>query len=240
MSDKLIEIQNLKKSFGKNKVLKGINLSFGSGQVIAVMGPNGSGKTTLVKCILGLVKPDSGDILVKSLNIKKTCDYRRFIGYMPQTPSYPENLRVEELVKMFKDVRGNHATHDEELLRQLNISSFYGKPYGTLSHGSKQRVSGSLAFMFNQEIIILDEPTAGLDPVSSEQMKNKILKEKDKGKLLLITSHLVSEVEQLADRVVFLLEGSVEADGTVNELKEKTGEGSLNRAFAKMINGTAS
>jgi Cu-processing system ATP-binding protein len=156
---------------------------------------------------------------------------------MPQVPNYPGNLRVEELVKMFRDVRGNHAFYDEELMKQFSIRNIYNKPYSTLSSGTKQRVSGSLAFLFGQEIIILDEPTAGLDPVSSEQMKNKIIKESEKGKLVLITSHIVSEVEKLASRVIFLLEGSVQADGTVDELKAKTGEDNLNRAFAKIING---
>ncbi len=237
MNNNLIEIRNLKKSFGKNQVLKGIDLAFDKGKIIAIMGPNGSGKTTLVKCILGLVKPDSGDVYVNGLNARKTSDYRRFIGYMPQVPNYPGNLRVEELVKMFRDVRGNHAFYDEELMKQFSIRNIYNKPYSTLSSGTKQRVSGSLAFLFGQEIIILDEPTAGLDPVSSEQMKNKIIKESEKGKLVLITSHIVSEVEKLASRVIFLLEGSVQADGTVDELKAKTGEDNLNRAFAKIING---
>jgi Cu-processing system ATP-binding protein len=226
---------HLKKSFGKNDVLNDISLSVNKGSITAVMGPNGSGKTTLIKCILGLVRQDIGSIKVNGLDTLKNNEYRKFIGYMPQVPRYPENLRISELIKMFKDVRGNDCIYDEELLNRLNITGFYGKPFGTLSSGSKQRVSGAIAFLFGQEVIILDEPTAGLDPVSSEIMKNKIRKEKENGKLILLTSHIVSEVEMLADRVIFLLEGSVQADGSVDELKKLTGEGNLNRSLAKII-----
>lgn len=235
LQNKMISIKGLKKSFDKNLVLKGIDLSFSKGTIAAVMGPNGSGKTTLLKCVLGLVKPDAGEITVNNINIKNNCEYRRFIGYMPQTPRFPENLKVKELIDMLKDVSGNNCKYDEELLLRLNLQAIYNKPIGTLSAGTKQRVSGSLSFLFNREIIILDEPTAGLDPVSSEIMKEKILKEKENGKLIIITSHIVSEVESLSDRIVFLLEGNVHVNSTVDELKDRTGETNLNKAIAKIM-----
>jgi Cu-processing system ATP-binding protein len=159
---------------------------------------------------------------------------------MPQTPRYPENLRVAELISMLKDVKGNHSLNDEELLKKLKIESVYDKPVGTLSSGTKQRLSSTIAFLFNQDIIILDEPTAGLDPISCEMVKNKILKEKQKGKLVLITSHIISEVEALADRLIFLLEGSVCVDSSVDELITKTGESNLNRAIAKIMTESGS
>src|SRR3990172_11347344 len=215
----LLAIQNLKKSFGKNIVLKGINLELNKGTVVAIMGPNGSGKTTLLKSILGLVKPDAGEIYVKNFHVNGNAEYRRHIGYMPQNSCFPENLRVKEVISMLKDVRGNHTSptpltpspkergnlskgkvsngYDEELITKLNIEEFYNKQIGTLSGGMKQRVSSSVAFLFNQEIIILDEPTAGLDPVSTEIVKQKIIDEKNKGKLVIITSHVVSEVEEI-------------------------------------------
>ena len=241
----MISIKNINKSFdlparwlrqaGKNRVLKNINLELNKGSITAIMGPNGSGKTTLLKCILGLVKQDNGEIIVNGINTRNNCEYRKFIGYMPQTPRYPENLRVEELISMLKDVKGNHSLYDEELLKKLKIESIYNKAVGTLSSGTKQRLSSTIAFLFNQDIIILDEPTAGLDPISCEMVKNKILKEKEKGKLILITSHIISEVEALADRLIFLLEGSVYVDSPVDELISKTGESNLNRAIAKIM-----
>ena len=233
----IIQIKNLKKSFDKQEILKGIDLELTKGSITAIMGPNGSGKTTLLKCVLELVRPDSGEITVNGINTKNNCEYRKYIGYMPQTPRYPENLKVKELIAMLKDVKGNHCNYDEELIKELKLEEIFNKPIGTLSSGTKQRVSSAIAFLFDQEIIILDEPTAGLDPVSAEIVKNKIFKEKQKGKLIIITSHIISEVEALADRLIFLLEGSVYVDSSVEELKQRTGEINLNRAIAELMKG---
>jgi len=236
----MIAIKNLKKSFGKNLVLKGINLELNKGSIVAIMGPNGSGKTTLLKSILGLVKPDSGEIYVKEFHVNGNAEYRRHIGYMPQNSCFPENLRVKEVISMLKDVRGNHTVYDEELMKKLSIDEFFNKQIGTLSGGTKQRVSSSVAFLFNQEIIILDEPTAGLDPVSTEIVKQKIIDEKNKGKLVIITSHVISEVEELADRIIFLLDGNVHVDSSVTELLSQTGEPTLSKAIAFLIRQTPS
>lgn len=236
-AQKMIHINNLRKSFGKQEILKGINLELTKGNITAIMGPNGSGKTTLLKCILELVRPDSGEIFVNGINTKSNSEYRKYIGYMPQTPRYPGNLKVRELIAMLKDLKGNHSVYDEELIKQLKMEEIFEKPVGTLSSGTKQRVSSALAFLFDQEIIILDEPTAGLDPVSCEIVKNKIIKEKQKGKLIIITSHIISEVEALADRVIFMLEGNIYVDSSVDELKQKTGIENLNRAIASLMQG---
>ncbi len=231
----ILEIKNLKKSFGKNLALKGLDFELHKGSVVAIMGPNGSGKTTLLKSILGLVKPDTGEIHVKGIHINGNADYRRFIGYMPQNSCFPENLKVKEVFAMLKDVWGNPAEYDEELIDKLKIEEVYNSQIGTLSGGTKQRVSSAVAFMFNQEIIILDEPTAGLDPVSAEIVKQKIIDGKNRGKLIIITSHVVSEVEELAGRIIFLLEGRIHADNSVNELVELTGQNSLNKAIAELM-----
>lgn len=231
----MIEVINLKKSFGKLPVLKGINLSLKEGKVIAIMGPNGSGKTTLLKSMVGLVIPGSGDILIKGKSIKNSWKYREDIGYMPQIARYPENLKVKELIEMIKDIRGSDAELDEELIESLKVFQIYEKTMGTLSSGTKQRVSAVLAFLFNQEIIILDEPTAGLDPVSSEHVKNKIIQEREKGKLIIVTSHIMSEVEEIADRLIYMLEGKIHIDNTVDEIKAATKEVRLGKAIARII-----
>lgn len=231
----MIEITNLKKSFGKLQVLKGINLSLDKGHVVAVMGPNGSGKTTLLKSLVGLVIPTSGEILVKGKSIKNNWKYRENIGYMPQIAHYPENLKVKELIEMIKDIRGSNYELDEELIESLKVFNIYDKAMGTLSGGTKQRVSAVLAFLFNQDIIILDEPTAGLDPVSSEHVKNKIVQEKNKGRLVIVTSHIISEVEEIADRIIYLLEGKIHIDNTVERIRAETNETRLGKAIATII-----
>lgn len=235
----MIEIRNLKKSFKKLQVLKGLNLSLRSGEVVAIMGPNGSGKTTLLKSMVGLVIPDCGDINIMGEDLKKNWKCRQHIGYMPQIARYPENLKVKELIEMVKDIRGPQEKYDNELIEELKVCQIYDKPMGTLSGGTKQRVSAVLAFLFNQDIIILDEPTAGLDPVSAETVKNKILKERAKGKLVIITSHIMSEVEEVADRIIYILEGKIHVDNTVDEIKAATRETRLGKAIARLIGSYA-
>ncbi len=233
----MIEVTGLKKSFGKATVLKGVSVNLPLSTVAAIMGPNGSGKTTFLKSILGLIIPDSGVVKVKGVLIKNNFDYRRHIGYMPQIARYPENLKVKELITMIQNIREHYDHLDNELIEAFKVQDLYDENLGTLSGGQKQRVGGALAFMFNQEVIILDEPTAGLDPVSTEVMKNKIQKEKNNNKLILITTHIISEAEELANQIIYMMEGNILLDSTVEKFKSEMNEISLGKALAKaMIN----
>ncbi len=232
----MVKVRNLHKRFGNLHVLKGIDLAFESGKITAVVGPNGSGKTTLIKSILGLVKPDGGEIYVDETVLNGTYEYRKWIGYMPQIGHFPENLRVEEIILMIKDLRrASDEDIDQELVRLFGLEKEFDKPMRTLSGGTRQKVSAVLAFSFHPQILILDEPTAGLDPVSSRILKEKILQERNRGKTIILTSHIMSEVETLADRIVFLLEGEIYYDGSPTRLKEDVGEQDLERSIAKMM-----
>ena len=231
-----IEIRGLEKSYGKNRVLKGIDLDINSGEITAILGPNASGKTTLLKCILGLVIPSRGEIKVKGKNVSEGYDYKRFIGYMPQEPSFPENLTPEELIGLISNIRGAYPKESIERLAELfRVKDFFRKQIRSLSGGTKQKVSAIIALAFNPDILILDEPTVGLDPVSSSKLKEEITGKKKEGKTVLLTSHIMSEVEELADRVVLLIEGSMKIDSSVQKLKEETGESKLERAIAKLM-----
>jgi len=230
----MIEIKNLKKSYGKLLVLNNININIESGKVTAILGPNSSGKTTLIKCILGLVIPQQGDILINNLSIKNNYSWRSLVGYMPQITRFPENLTLQELLYIFKDLRGTQ-TKEKELITNFGLSKFLNKPLRVLSGGTRQKINIVLALMFNPAILILDEPTAGLDPLASTLLKDKIKLEKQKGKTVVITSHLMSEVEELADKLIFLLEGKIIFAGTLSEIKEKTKENKLERALAKIM-----
>lgn len=225
----MISIENIKKTYGKFHILKSVNLNIEKGQIVTVMGPNGSGKTTLLKCILGLVIPDNGEIKVEGKTIKNNFEYRHKIGYMPQTAFFPENIRVKDVIQIIKEIRGEKAAVDFELYDYYEIEKFTEKKVSSLSQGMKQKVSSALTFMFDSDILILDEPTAGLDPLSAEYMKIKIRKEKDKGKLIIITTHILNEVEELSDRIIFLLDGEVRVN-RVNESSSTNGaEGILNK-----------
>lgn len=230
----MVEITDLYKKFGKNDVLNGINLSIKEGGIFAVLGPNGSGKTTIIKSVLGMVIPDSGRIKVFDTNIKNNSEYRHKIDYLPQIANFPSNLKVNELIKMIKDLRG-HTDTDQNLIEKFKLEPFLNKKLGTLSGGTKQKVNIVLTFMFNSPIIILDEPTTGLDPISLIRLKELIQAEKAKGKTILITSHIMSFVEEVADNIVFILEGKIYFKGSIAELKTKTNQQDFEHAIANIL-----
>lgn len=231
----MIAINGLNKSFKKSVALKGIQTGFQKGQVVSLIGPNGSGKTTLIKCILGLVKPDSGDILLDGHSILKNDEYRSRIGYMPQIGRYPDHMKVGQIFKLLKDVRKNSSGFDEELIHTYGLNDIADKSMRTLSGGTRQKVSAAIAFLFDPEILILDEPTAGLDPLASEILKEKIQSEKSKNKLILITSHILSDFDELTTHVLYLQEGSIEFDGDMGSLKVMTGEDKFAKAIAELM-----
>ncbi len=230
----MVSITDLHKKFNKNTVLNGINLDINKSGIIAVLGPNGSGKTTLIKCILGMVIPNKGTIHVLGTNIKKNANYKHQIDYLPQIANFPNNLKVKELITMIKDLR-KPTSQDANLITLFKLEPFLNKKLGTLSGGTKQKVNIVLAFMFDSPLIILDEPTTGLDPISLIGLKNLIQTEKTKGKTILITSHIMSFVEEVSDQIVFLLEGKIYFNGTINQLKLKTNQPDFENAIASVL-----
>jgi len=230
----MVSIQNLHKKFGNNMVLSGVNLDIKEGGIFAVLGPNGSGKTTLIKSILGMVIPDKGTISVLGKNIKNSSFYRSKIDYLPQIANFPNNLKVKELIKMIKDLRSFNKP-DDNLISHFKLEPFLDKKLGNLSGGTKQKVNLVLTFMFDSPLIILDEPTSGLDPVSLLRLKALIQSEKAKGKTILITSHIMSFVEEVSDEIVFLLEGQIYFKGTIDALKTKTSQSDFEHAIASIL-----
>jgi Cu-processing system ATP-binding protein len=231
----MIRIQNIQKQFKKLVALNDITVEFASGQVVALIGPNGSGKTTLIKTILGLVRPDSGKIFFDNREINHEVDYRKNIGYMPQIGRYPDNMKIGQLFRMIKNLRNDENKIDEELFYQFKLDTILDKSMRSLSGGTRQKVSAALAFLFDPQILILDEPTAGLDPLSSEILKAKIAGEKSKGKLILITSHILSDLEDLTTDVMYLQEGKLMFFKGLEELQSETGEQRLAKAIAQLM-----
>jgi len=232
----MIEITQVNKRFGRLQALRDVSLSFDGSRSIALIGPNGSGKTTLIKCLLGMVMPDSGGIRFRGKDILGGPAYRADIGYMPQMARYPENMTVAQVFEMMKDLRGAATTRtDEELYYGFGLDRMSEKRMRTLSGGTRQKVSAALAFLFNPAFLILDEPTAGLDPVASGILKAKIHTELKKGKLVLITSHVLSELDDLVDELVYLQEGAVKFHQTLRQLQRDTGEEKLVRAIARVM-----
>ncbi len=231
----MIIVSDVNKRFGKLEVLKSIKVEFNQGKSYAMIGPNGSGKTTLIKCILGMVLPDTGTIYVNGKSIANDWSYRNLIGYMPQIGRYPDQMKIGQIFDMIRDLRQDQSRIDEDLIKEFKLDHMRDKRMHTLSGGTRQKVSASLAFLFNPRIMILDEPTAGLDPIAVEIVKEKILAEKNKDRIFLITSHIMSDLDELTSSVVYLEEGKILFNDTIDLLKEETGEIKLGRAIATIM-----
>lgn len=231
----MIDINDINKKFGKLEVLKDVSLSCSRQECIALIGPNGCGKTTLIKSILGMVIPDKGRIDFDGQTIFKQFKYREKIGYMPQIGRYPDNMTIEQIIDMIKKIRNSNEPLDEDLYHGFELGKMRNKQMRTLSGGTTQKVSAVLAFLFNPDVLILDEPTAGLDPLASEILKEKITREKEKGKLILITSHLLSELDDMVTEIVFMQEGQIRFHKKIDQLKAETGEQKISKAIAKIL-----
>jgi len=227
-------VTDLHKAYGKHEVLRGVDLELRNGCITAVLGPNGSGKTTLIKCILGMVIGQQGKIMMNGKDTGHDWQYRSKIGYLPQIARFPENLKVKELVAMIRDIR-NQQAETVKLVDIFGLEPYLNKSLGHLSGGTRQKVNILLAFMFDTPCYILDEPTVGLDPLALIRFKNLLLEEKQKGKSILMTTHMVHLVEELADEVIFLLEGKIYYRGGIEDLKRKYGGASLEESIANIL-----
>lgn len=231
----MIKIEKLHKKFGQNQVLKGIDLDIAQASVCAILGPNGSGKTTLTKCILGMVFPDSGKVYFNGKSIYKQWEYRQDIDYLPQIANFPNNLTVQELITMIKDLRNTTTSKEKELIEVFRLTPFLFKKLSNLSGGTKQKVNLLLTFMFDSPVLILDEPTTGLDPAALIVLKQLITLEKAKGKTILVTSHIMSFVEEIAEEIIFILEGKIYFKGTISALKTSTNQTNFEQAIASIL-----
>lgn len=231
----MIDIKDISKSFGKLSVLRGIDLNLNRGQCIALIGPNGCGKTTLIKIILSMVMADKGEVSINGQLITKGIAYKKMIGYMPQIGRYPQNMTIGQIIEMVQSIRNTSENLDLSLYQSFGMDALLNKKMGTLSGGTTQKVSAVLAFMFNPPILILDEPTAGLDPISAEILKEKIIAERNNGKLIIITSHLLSELDNMVSEIIFMQEGKVAFHQSVDKLKTSTGTTNISEAILRIL-----
>lgn len=232
----MIIATNVSKKFGRLWALNNVSVTCSKGECIALIGPNGSGKTTFIKSVLGMVVPDSGFITFNGKNIVHDWKYRDHIGYMPQIGRYPDNMTIGQVFGMMKDIRNPDKSQvDESLIGEFGLGQLMNKRMRTLSGGTRQKVSASLAFLFNPPVLILDEPTAGLDPLASELLKEKIIREKKAGKLILITSHVLSELDEMITQVMYMQEGKLLFHKKLGDLQRDTGEQKLSKAIAAVM-----
>ncbi len=230
----MITLDTIRKRFGALEVLQDVSLAVRPGAVTALVGPNGSGKTTLIKIVLGLTRADHGALHVDGKLADDAGAYRRAIGYMPQAAHFPVNLRVGDVLDLVSQLRPGERI-DDDLARAFAMDEVKDKLVGTLSGGTRQKVNAVIAFMFRPSLLILDEPTAGLDPLSSNVLKEKIRAVRGEGRSVLVTSHIMAELESLADDVAFLCDGRLRFSGSVAELLGHTGGSSLEDAIASLM-----
>jgi Cu-processing system ATP-binding protein len=231
----LVAGASVRKRFGRLDVLRGVTFTAKAGRITALVGPNGAGKSTVIKSLLGLVRPDGGTLVVDGAAVGDDPTYRAGIGYMPQAARFPENLTGREVIAMLRDLRTQPVPEDDELFEAFGLVTELDKPLRTLSGGTRQKLNAALAFMFCPRILILDEPTAGLDPIASGVLKAKLLRARNAGATLILSSHVLSELEQLADDVILLIDGQVEFEGSLRELLQVTAERRLEPAVAALM-----
>lgn len=233
----MIEIENIGKSYGSKVVLSGISCKSTPGSVFALLGPNGSGKTTLIKAILGLTQPDSGYIRIKGLALE---DYKKsektFIGYMPQSPLFPLNLKVAEILRFLTGIGGVEPIYQENLVSELGMGGFWNQSFAKLSLGMRQKVNILQCFQSDLDVYIIDEPTASLDPGMAFYLKRLIDSKKNSGKTIVFTSHIMSEVEELATDMLVLVEGKAVASGNPREFTESMNARNLEEAMITFWN----
>lgn len=207
----VIAVDHLTKSYGSNKVIKGISFSVKRGEIFALLGTNGAGKTTTLECIEGIRKYDSGDIKITGN-----------IGVQLQSSSLPDNIKAIEAYRLFS--KWNKVQVDLNLFNDLGLADLKNKQYKEMSTGQKRRLHLALALIGNPDILFLDEPTAGLDVEGRVSLHGQIRKLKEQGKTIIMASHDMAEIEQLCDRIAILKDGKIGFIGTTSELTSKVGQ----------------
>ncbi|MEP6762875.1 MAG: ABC transporter ATP-binding protein [Gemmatimonadaceae bacterium] len=234
-SEVLLAARGIDKQYGPRKILHDVNLNITRRSVTAIVGPNGAGKSTLNRILLGLVRADRGSLEFDGLDVGNDVSYRARIGYMPQAARFPENLTVRDVFALLDELRASSVAVDTSLAVDFDLDQQLHRLVRELSGGQRQRLNAALAFRYRPDLLLLDEPTAGLDPIASRILKRAIANARDNGRAVIVTSHVLAELEEIADRVMFLLEGRVQYSGTMTALLANTASFTLEEAVAKVM-----
>lgn len=221
-----LSIRGLTKSYGKVEALKGIDLEVKYGEIFGFLGPNGAGKTTTIRCMLDSIRPDGGEMRLLGFDPQSDpIEVQKRTGYLPGEMQFYENLTAERQLRFFNDMRGNSVDwqYIRQLARQLNLD--LTQPIKNLSKGNKQKVGVIQALMHRPKLLLLDEPTSGLDPLMQQEVLNLIRETNRQGATVFFSSHIMSEVEQVANRVAIIRSGQIAEVADTSALMHR----SLNR-----------
>jgi len=236
--EKIITVQNLTKIFGTFTAVKGISFEVDKGEIFGFLGANGAGKTTAMKMLIGISKPSSGKAVVAGYDVvENTESVKKSIGYMSQKFSLYDDLTIKENITFFGGIYGlsrkNIKLKMNDLLTELSLQDVANKLVGSLPLGWKQKLSFSIALLHEPQIVFLDEPTGGVDPITRRQFWEMIYAEANKGTTIFVTTHYMDEAEY-CDRVSIMVEGVIEALDSPKKLKEQFNVASMNDVFLKL------
>jgi ABC-2 type transport system ATP-binding protein len=240
----LLELIELNKNYGPKSAVIDLNLEVHRGEIFGMLGPNGAGKTTTFKMIGGLLNPTSGSVIVKGYDIERqSMEAKRIQGFVPDTPLLYEKLTALEFLYFVADLynvpRDRANRRSSELLRLFNLTENQDDLLDSFSHGMKQKIALAGALMHDPELLILDEPTVGLDPKSAHLIKNILRELTDRGVGIILSTHILEIAERMCDRIGIIQEGRLIAVGSIEELRqESTAEGSLEDIFLSLTGGT--
>ena len=218
-SDKIV-ISNLTKFYGKTVGIKDLTLNIKQGEIFGFLGPNGAGKTTTIRCMLNILIPNQGSVKINGEIVSRNSSHlKNDIGYLPGELYYPKGFSVKNLIDYIESLKKKPCSRREEILKRFNLETH--KKIQALSHGNKQKLGIILAFMHDPSILILDEPSSGLDPLLQQTLYDLILEEKEKGKTIFFSSHNLDEVQKICDRVAIISEGELISVENVSDLSKK-------------------
>jgi ABC-2 type transport system ATP-binding protein len=225
----MIEIVNVKKNYGKIEAVKELSFTAGQGEIFGLLGPNGAGKSTTIRMIMNIINPDAGDILLDGRAIGENDKDR--IGYMPEERGLYKKVPVDELLIFLAELKGFPAARAAEamdpLLKRFDLLDWKKAMTDSLSKGMSQKVQFISTILHDPEIIILDEPFSGLDPVSADQMCGMIAELRDRGKTIIFSTHIMDNAEKICSRICILKNGSVKTAGTLSEVKGRHGRNTV-------------
>ncbi len=235
----MIEVDGLVKKFGSTVAINGISFTVHDGEIYGLLGPNGSGKSTTMKILAGILTPTSGRVTVNGIDVSEDpIGVKRITGYVPETPVLYESLTPVELFNFVGSVRGVPRDVLQErvdkLVKAFGIEGYLGEMIGSLSFGTRQKVSLITALLHDPEVLILDESMNGLDPKSARILRELLLQFKEEGKSIVFSTHVMAIAETICDRVGVIYRGEIVAEGTVEELKRFAHEESLEDVFLKL------
>lgn len=221
MENTIIKLDNVVKRYGKKEALKGINLDIPKGKIVGLLGPNGSGKSTMIKLLNGLLQPDEGTIEIAGM--KPSIETKKIVSYLPERTYLSEWMKMKDLLKFFSDFYEDFDLEKaEEMIEVLNIN--IDEKIKDMSKGTKEKVQLILVMSRNADVYILDEPIGGVDPAARSFIMRTILQNFSEESTLIIATHLISEIENICDEIIFLSYGEIKLQGNVDEIREEKGK----------------